>query len=79
MQFHREPVLIWAEEGTDYRRTKTKYRFFRRGRKSHPTGRMKRYGFMRKTLSEVKNSVTDSLHNEIARNIIKTAKKYGCS
>lgn len=73
-----KPVLIWAEEGTDSRRTKSKTRVFTRLRKGHSTGRMKRYGFMRKTLSEVQDGVTVSLQNEIIDNVQKTAKKYGC-
>lgn len=73
-----KPVLIWAEEGTDQRRTKSKTRVFTRLRKGHSTGRMKRYGFMRKTLSEVQDGVTVSLQNEIIDNVQKTAKKYGC-
>lgn len=74
-----KPVLIWAEEGTDARRTKGKFRVFGQSRKSHSTGRMKRYGFMRKTLDDVRNSVTDNLHNEIINNVKKTASKYGCT
>jgi len=74
-----KPVLVWAEEGTAARCTKSKTRIFTRSRKGHPTGRMKRYGFMRKTREEVRGSVTDSLHNEIVNSINKTAKKYGCT
>lgn len=42
-------------------------------------GCMKRYGFMRKTLDQVKNTVTDSLHKEIHDYIHKVAKKHGCT
>lgn len=41
-------------------------------------GRMKRYGFMRKTRDEVADRVTEELHSEVINNVIKTAKKYGC-
>lgn len=74
----KKPILIWAEEGTDPRKTKTKTRVYTRARKGHNTGRMRRYGFMRKTLKGVRNSVTDSLHNEVRETIIKYAKRYGC-
>lgn len=74
-----KPVLIWAEEGTKARHTKSKTRVFTRSRKGHNTGRMRRYGFMRKTLNEVQGTVTDSLHNEIINSITRTAKKYGCT
>lgn len=72
-----KPVLIWAEEGTTWRRTRGRGFLKRRG--GHSTGRMKRYGFMRKTLSEVRGSVTGTLHREIINQIKKTAKKNGCS
>lgn len=63
----KKPVLIWAEEGTQWRRTK-----------KHSTGRMKRYGFMQKTLTEVEAGVTDRVHKNISRSLIGIAKKYGC-
>lgn len=72
-----KPVLIWAEEGTTWRRTRGRG-FLRRGG-GHSTGRMKRYGFMRKTLSEVRDSVTGTLHKEIIDQMKKAAKKNGCS
>ncbi|MCM1022413.1 MAG: hypothetical protein NC403_09450 [Muribaculaceae bacterium] len=75
----KKPVLIWAEAGTEKRYTKTKTKIFRRLRKGHYTGRMKRYGFMRQTLQQVRESVTEGLHNEIVNNITKVAKKYGCT
>ena len=74
-----KPILIWAEAGTAARRTKTKTRIFKRSRKGHSTGRMKRYGFMTKTADEVRANVTDSLRNEIINSITKVAKKYGCT
>lgn len=74
----KKPILIWAEEGTEERRTKSKTRIFVRSRKGHPTGRMKRYGFMRQTRDEVADSVNDSLHNEIVTSVTKIAEKYGC-
>lgn len=74
----KKPILIWAEEGTEERRTKSKTRIFVRIRKGHPTGRMKRYGFMRQTRDEVADSVNDSLHNEIVTSVTKIAEKYGC-
>ncbi len=74
-----KPVLIWAEAGTKWRRTKTKTRVFTRKRIGHSTGYMKRYGFMQKTLAQVRDSVTDGLHKEVIDSITKTAQKYGCT
>lgn len=72
-----KPVLIWAEEGTTWRRTRGRGFWKKRG--GHSTGRMKRYGFMRKTLSEVRGSVTGTLHKEIIDQIKKAAKRNGCA
>lgn len=74
----KKPVLIWAEGGTEQRKTKTKTRFFVRERRGHYTGRMKRYGFMRKTQTDVRDKVTADLRNEIVESVTKTANKYGC-
>lgn len=77
----KKPVLIWAEEGTDERRTKPKQGTRRRAsrlRASHRTGRMRRYGFMAQTLRSVRDTVTDNVHKMVNENIEKIAKKYGC-
>lgn len=76
-----KPVLIWAEEGTQERQTKSKKGNARRAsrlRASHRTGRMPRFGFMQQTLSDVKNSVTDDLHTQVRQNVERIAQKYGC-
>ncbi len=57
----KKPVLSWAEEGTDLRRTKTKTKIFTRKRKGHATGRMRRYGFMRKTDNQAEQIVEKNL------------------
>lgn len=74
----KKPVLIWAEGGTEQRKTKTKTRVFAGERRGHNTGRMKRYGFMRKTQTDVRDKVTADLRNEIVESVTKTANKYGC-
>lgn len=74
----KKPVLIWAEGGTDKRFTKSKTRIFVRERKGHYTGIMKRYAFMRKTQTDVRDKVTADLRNEIVESVTKTASKYGC-
>lgn len=75
----KKPVLIWAEDGTEQRKTKSNGgKRFHRQRSSHSTGRMRRYGFMRQTLSDVRNTVTDNIHNMVVDNVEKISKKYGC-
>lgn len=73
----KKPVLLWAEEGTDLRRTKTKTKVWTRSRKGHVTGRMKRYGFMRKTEQQVGGSVEKNLFKDFQNNIEKAARKQG--
>lgn len=75
----KKPVLIWAEAGTERRYTKTRSKIFRRLRKGHYTGRMRRYGFMRTTLQQVRGTVTEDLRKEIIDNVTRVAKKYGCN
>lgn len=77
----KKPVLIWAEEGTKERQTKPKKGTRRRAarlRASHRTGRMKRYGFMAQTLTSVRDTVTNNIHEMVAENVQKVAEKYGC-
>lgn len=74
----KKPVLIWAEEGTKMRRTKTMTKVYRRKRRSHTTGRMKSYCFMADTQVEVRNRVTDDIHSKLEESVWKIAKKYGC-
>ena len=77
----KKPVLIWAEDGTQERRTKPKQGTRRRAarlRASHRTGRMKRYGFMAQTLNSVRDTVTANIHEMVTENVQKVAKTYGC-
>ena len=73
-----KPVLIWAEDGTKPRRTKTATKIFARSRKGHNTGQMKRYGFMRLTAAQERGIGTANIHTEVNNSIIREAKKYGC-
>ncbi len=77
----KKPILIWAEEGTEERKTKPKQGTRRRAarlRTSHRTGRMKRYGFMAQTLQSVRDTVTNNIHEMVTENVKKVAEKYGC-
>ena len=77
----KKPILIWAEDGTEERKTKPKQGTRRRAsrlRSSHSTGRMKRYGFMAQTLSSTRETVTENIHKMVTENVEKVAKKYGC-
>lgn len=77
----KKPILIWAEEGTEERRTKSKKGTRRRAnrlRSSHRTGKMKRYGFMERTLSSTCETVTDDIRQLVEENVLKIAQKYGC-
>lgn len=77
----KKPVLIWAEGGTKDRKTRPKKGARRRAdrlREAHSTGKMKRYGFMARTLDSVRGSVTADVRKMVQDNITKIAKKYGC-
>lgn len=77
----KKPVLIWAELGTAERQTKASGGlFFRRAarkRKSHRTGRMKRYGFMAQTKASVSSEVTENIRKNIVESVHKVSQKYG--
>ena len=80
----KKPILLWAELGTAERKTKSGggigsifRRRAARKRKSHPTGRMRRYGYLGKTRS-VLGDVTNNIRKNIVESFIKTAQKYGC-
>lgn len=75
----KKPVLIWAEDGTQERKTKGNggKRAMRR-RSAHRTGRMKRYGFMTQTLNGVRDTVTNNIRDMVMENVEQVAKKYGC-
>ena len=77
----KKPVLIWAEAGTKWRKSKkaTRYLVGGKWRTGRTRGFMKRYGFMQKTADDVRNSVTDSLHNELINSVTEVAKKHGCT
>lgn len=81
-QGKEKPVLIWAEGGTKWRRVKQRHRFMINGKwvaAGKNRGFMKRYGFMKTTLDQVRESVTNDLQNELANSVKKVAKKYGCT
>lgn len=73
----KKPVLMWAEEGTLPRRTKSATKFFVRTRKGHSTGQMPSYGFMEKATPQMYKSVEDGLFPEIDLAVRKVAKKAG--
>lgn len=81
----KKPILIWAEEGTKERKTKNGrgvLGFFTRRaarkRSAHRTGKMKRYGFMSRTLEGTRESVTNNVQNNVVDSIRKISEKYGC-
>ena len=75
----KKPVLIWAEDGTQERKTKGNGgKRAMRLRSAHRTGRMKRYGFLTQTLNGVRDTVTNNIRNMVIENVEQVAKKYGC-
>lgn len=72
-----KPVLMWAEEGTQTRKTKTRTRIFTRKRKGHGTGRMPAYGFLAAAAPEMYRSVETGLFPEVETAVAKVAEKAG--
>lgn len=73
----RKPILMWAEEGTDFRKTKSRTKIFARKRKGHSTGRMPGYGFLERATPEMYRSVETGLFPEVQAAVNKTAQKAG--
>ena len=80
----KKPVLLWAERGTVYRKTKSRVRVKGAYGKWYTTGLGRgamsrtRYEFMKRTARQVDGKNTAILHDEIRKSIARTAKKYGC-
>ena len=79
-----KPILMWAEGGTDQRRTKSNAGKHRRTwtwrlRRGHNTGRMQAYRFMSITRDREKDNVSASLQDEFRKYVTTTAKRYGCT
>lgn len=68
-----KPVLMWAEDGTEYRRTRGSAK-----RPSRVTGKMKRYGFLERAKNQTVGRITNDIRESVANGIIKTSQKYGC-
>lgn len=73
----KKPVLMWAEDGTAVRKTKSRSRVFIRKRKGHSTGRMPGYGFLDKATPGMFQSVEAGLFPEIEAAMDKVARKAG--
>lgn len=72
-----KPVLLWAEEGTKLRMTKSKTRFFVRKRKGHFTGQMKGLGFIKKAEAQADQIVEPNLFGDFQKNLDKAARRRG--
>lgn len=68
----QKPVLMWAEEGTQSRKT-----VGRRGRKGHDTGSMPGYHFLTRIESQMRSHVEATIGGQLDIEVRKTAKKCG--
>lgn len=73
----KKPILMWAEEGTVRRKTRTQTKWFVRKKKGHSTGRMKAYGFLEKAMPEMFQTVESDLGADLGVAVEKVAKKCG--
>lgn len=84
-----KPILMWAEDGTRYRKVgNRKSSFFSKSRFTgrairnyirggHSTGRMRRYGFIRKTDGQAERTVEENLFKDFQENLDRAARKKG--
>lgn len=80
----KKPVLAWAETGTKWRLVKTDKPVKQRVKGKWVTlgkrrGRLKGYGFMAKTRTEVDSYVGDMIKTEVTSQLVNLAKKNGCT
>ena len=73
-QGKEKPVLMWAEEGTKQRKTRTRSKFFIRQRRGHVTGRMRAYRFLTHAEAGATN-VEANLFNNFQDNLDKALRK----
>ena len=71
------PIVMWAEEGTRPRQTRTASKVFDRARKGHNTGSLQRYGFIEKAEPQMVNKVQADLPTSIEAAVVAIAKKCG--
>lgn len=72
-----KPVLMWAEDGTAKRFTKTKTKVWTRSRKAHYTGAMPAYHYMQRAEPDMYRSVEAGLLPQVERQVTRAAKKAG--
>lgn len=77
----KRPILYWAETGTKWRLSKkpTKYRINGKWVSGKRRGRMKRYGFMSKTQTQVEYTAGRQIKQELIGKLRKLVEKNGCS
>lgn len=73
-----KPILIWAEDGTKLRKTRSKSRIFTRKRKGHTTGSMPAYGFIDASRQSL-GGIESGLRTSLAESVVRVAKRYGCN
>lgn len=73
----KKPVLMWAEEGTWYRVTKSKTKWGLRQRRGHRTGRMLAYHFMRNSEDQIISVAETDLARELEHSLDIAVKKAG--
>ena len=73
----KKPVLMWAEDGTEPRRTKSRTRHHTRRRSTHRTGRMPAYGILKKAETDMYRQVEDGLTAQLEKAVEEAARKGG--
>lgn len=70
-------VLLWNEEGTKPRKTKSRTKLWKRTRRGHYTGQLKGKQFVQRAYVSERNVIERNVFDEVKRNVEKALKKYG--
>ena len=73
----KKPILMWAEDGTKRRHTKTATRVWTRKRKRHYTGSMPAIHVLAETEEAMRSNVETDIGAELEKKAIKIIKKSG--
>jgi hypothetical protein len=71
------PILMWQEEGTGARKTKSKTRIWKRSRKGHSTGRLSAVHFLQRSEPEMTGIVETEEMKELDAALERVARKAG--
>lgn len=73
----KKPVLMWAEDGTEPRATKSRTKVYTRKRMTHRTGQMPAYGFLKKAEPDMFRQVEEGMLKDMEKSVEEAARRSG--